>query len=44
MVVRCNEGVLMATQPAIDEADIRRRIDRLANAIRARDLEGVLSM
>jgi ketosteroid isomerase-like protein len=31
----------MATQRAIDEADIRRRIDKLVEAIRAMDLEGV---
>jgi ketosteroid isomerase-like protein len=34
----------MATQRASDEADIRRRIDRAANALRAMDLEGVMSM
>ncbi len=34
----------MATQRALDEADIRRRIDKLASAIRARDLEGVMSI
>lgn len=34
----------MATQRAIDEADIRRRIDTLANAIRAMDLEGLKSI
>lgn len=33
----------MATQRALDEADIRRRIDRLANAIRAMDLDAVMS-
>ena len=33
----------MATQHAIDEADIRRRIDKLAEAIRAMDLEGAMS-
>jgi uncharacterized protein (TIGR02246 family) len=32
----------MATQRALDEADIRRRIDTLAEAIRAMDLEGVM--
>jgi ketosteroid isomerase-like protein len=32
----------MATQRAIDEADIRRRIDKLATALRAMDLEGVM--
>ena len=31
----------MATQHAIDEADIRQRIDKLVEAIRAMDLEGV---
>jgi uncharacterized protein (TIGR02246 family) len=31
----------MATQRATDEADIRRRIDKLVEAIRAMDLEGV---
>src|SRR5262245_29667763 len=31
----------MATQQAIDEADIRQRIDKLVEAIRAMDLEGV---
>jgi ketosteroid isomerase-like protein len=34
----------MATQRAIDEADIRRRIDKLAEAIRAMDLDGVMSI
>jgi len=34
----------MATQHAIDEADIRERIDKLVEAIRAMDLEGVMSM
>jgi uncharacterized protein (TIGR02246 family) len=34
----------MATQRAIDEADIRRRIDKLANALRAMDLDGVMSI
>jgi ketosteroid isomerase-like protein len=34
----------MATQHAIDEADIRQRIDKLAEAIRAMDLEGVMSI
>jgi uncharacterized protein (TIGR02246 family) len=34
----------MATRHAIDEADIRRRIDKLAEAIRAMDLEGVMSI
>ena len=31
----------MATQRAMDEADIRQRINKLAEAIRATDLEGV---
>lgn len=34
----------MVTQRASDEADIRRRLDRLANAIRAMDLDGLKSM
>jgi len=34
----------MATQHASDEADIRQRIDKLAEAIRAMDLEGVMSI
>ena len=34
----------MATQHATDEADIRERIDKLVEAIRAMDLEGVMSM
>jgi len=34
----------MATQPAIDEADIRRRIDKLAEAIGGKDLDGVMSI
>src|SRR5215510_1445865 len=34
----------MATQHAIDEADIRQRIEKLAEAIRAMDLEGVMSI
>jgi len=34
----------MATQHAIDEADIRQRIDKLAEAIRAMDLERVMSI
>jgi uncharacterized protein (TIGR02246 family) len=34
----------MATRHAIDEADIRRRIDKLVEAIRAMDLEGVKSI
>ena len=32
----------MATQHAIDETDIRQRIDRLAESIRTMDLEGVM--
>jgi uncharacterized protein (TIGR02246 family) len=34
----------MATQHASDEADIRQRIDKLVEAIRAMDLEGVMSI
>jgi len=34
----------MATQHASDEADIRERIDKLVEAIRAMDLEGLKSM
>jgi uncharacterized protein (TIGR02246 family) len=34
----------MATQHAIDEAEIRQRIHKLAGAIRAMDLEGVMSI
>jgi uncharacterized protein (TIGR02246 family) len=34
----------MATQHALDEADIRRRIEKLVEAIRAMDLEGVMSV
>jgi len=34
----------MATQHAMDEADIRQRIDKLAEAIRAMDLERVMSI
>jgi ketosteroid isomerase-like protein len=34
----------MATQHAMDEADIRRRIDTLVEAIRAMDLEGVVAL
>jgi uncharacterized protein (TIGR02246 family) len=34
----------MATQHASDEADIRQRIAKLAEAIRAMDLEGVMSI
>ena len=36
-----NGGLIMATQRAVDEADIRQRIDKLVQAIRALDLEGV---
>lgn len=38
------QEVTMATQHATDEAEIRRRIDKLVEAIRAMDLEGVMSM
>lgn len=31
----------MATQHAIDEVDIRQRIDKFVEAVRAMDLEGV---
>ena len=34
----------MVTQRAIDEADIRQRIDRLAGALRDADLEAVMSI
>ena len=34
----------MATEPATDEADIRQRIDRCVEALRAMDLEGVMSL
>ena len=34
----------MAMPPATDEADIRQRIDRLVEALRAMDLEGVMSV
>jgi ketosteroid isomerase-like protein len=34
----------MVTQRAIDEADIRRRIDKVVNALLAMDIEGVLSI
>jgi len=34
----------MATQHAVDEAGIRQQIDRLVEAIRAMDLEGVKSI
>jgi ketosteroid isomerase-like protein len=36
-------GVTVATQRSDDEADIRRRTDQLAGAIRAADLEAVMS-
>jgi len=42
--VRRAEGVPMATQRAMDEADIRRRIDNGVKAIRAMDLEGVMAL
>ena len=35
---------MVATQRATDEADIRQRIYKLAEAIRAMDLEGVMSI
>jgi ketosteroid isomerase-like protein len=35
---------MVAAQRATDEADIRQRIDKLAEAIRAMDLEGVMSI
>ena len=35
---------MAATQRANDEADIRQRIDKLAEAIRAMNLEGVMSI
>jgi ketosteroid isomerase-like protein len=38
------DGTLMATQHAIDEADIRKRIDKWAEAIRAMNLESVMSI
>lgn len=34
----------MATQRAIDEAEIRRRIDKLVTAIRAMDVDGAMSI
>jgi ketosteroid isomerase-like protein len=34
----------MATQRGIDEADIRRRLDRLVNAVRSMDLESLKSI
>jgi hypothetical protein len=36
--------VTMATQHAIDEADIRQRIDKLAEAVRVMDLVSVMSI
>jgi uncharacterized protein (TIGR02246 family) len=38
------KGAKMATQRAVDEANIRRRIDKLAEAIRAMDLDGVMAI
>ena len=35
---------MVATQRASDEADIRQQIDKLAEAIRAKNLEGVISI
>jgi ketosteroid isomerase-like protein len=35
---------MMATRHAVEEADIRQRIDKLAAAIRAMDLDGVKSI
>lgn len=35
---------MVATQRATDEADIRQRIDKLVEAIRAMNLEGVMSI
>jgi uncharacterized protein (TIGR02246 family) len=35
---------MVATQRAADEADIRQRIDKLVQAIRAMNLEGVMSI
>ncbi|HWT50134.1 MAG TPA: nuclear transport factor 2 family protein [Mycobacterium sp.] len=37
-------SVTIATEHPTDEADIRQRIDKLAGAIRARDLEAVMSI
>jgi ketosteroid isomerase-like protein len=34
----------MPTQRALDEADIRQRVDKYAAAIRAKDLERVMSI
>ena len=39
-----NQTTAMAPRHASDEADIRQRIDKLAQAIRAMDLEGVMSI
>jgi ketosteroid isomerase-like protein len=36
------EGLTMPAQHAADEADIRQRFDKLAEAIRAADLDGVM--
>ena len=38
------QEIPMATQHAFDEADIRQRLDKLVEAIRAMDLEGAMSM
>jgi uncharacterized protein (TIGR02246 family) len=38
------QELMVATRHANDEADIRQRIDELAEAIRAMDLEGVMSI
>jgi ketosteroid isomerase-like protein len=35
---------MTATQPATDEAQIRQLLDKLAEAIRARDVEGLMSI
>jgi deazaflavin-dependent oxidoreductase (nitroreductase family) len=43
-VGRRTEGIPMATPRAIDEADIRRRIDDGVKAIRAMDLDGVMAL
>jgi ketosteroid isomerase-like protein len=34
---------MMTTQQTMDEADIRRRMDKWAEAIRAMDVDGVMS-
>ena len=39
-----HEDTTMATEHARDEADIRQRIDKLVEAIRAMDLEGAMSI